>query len=411
MTILTNVEKLFGLLLVSALILLQLTAGNHLPSHRFDYPDEDLTINERFFNDVRALIKRRLKENAALQELHIDGANTNNNNNNEIIPLETSNTNTDAPPPTIPTPVLVENWPTSDHSFGQVTAVSIDPQGNPVIFHRADRYWDANTFNESNIFYLIEYGPIKEKTIYILDPKTGAIKSGWGEELFYMPHGLTIDVHGNYWMTDVAMHQAFKFKPFETHPQIIIGKRFQPGSSVYHLCKPTSIAVATTGEFFIADGYCNQRILKFNAAGRLLRTIPQPPEFLSLQVPHAITLLEHLDLLCIADRENMRVVCPKAGLKSSQGEGQPAATIQEPDLGRVFGVAAYGDIVYAVNGPTSMLPVRGFTIDPRSEAIIGHWGEFKNPHSVAVCVNGSALYVTEIGTNHQTNRIWKYVLV
>lgn len=34
-------------------------------------------------------------------------------------------------------------------------------------------------------------------------------------------------------------------------------------------------------------------------------------EFLSLQVPHAITLLEHLDLLCIADRENMRVVCPK----------------------------------------------------------------------------------------------------
>lgn len=25
-----------------------------------------------------------------------------------------------------------------------------------------------------------------------------------------MPHGLTIDPHGNYWMTDVAMHQALK---------------------------------------------------------------------------------------------------------------------------------------------------------------------------------------------------------
>lgn len=32
----------------------------------------------------------------------------------------------------------------------------------------------------------------------------------------------------------------------------------------------------------------------------------------------------------------------RAGLKSSRGEGTPAATIQEPDLGRVFDVAAYG---------------------------------------------------------------------
>lgn len=47
------------------------------------------------------------------------------------------------PLPMVPTPVLVENWPTESHSFGQVTAVSIDPQGDPVVFHRADRYWDA----------------------------------------------------------------------------------------------------------------------------------------------------------------------------------------------------------------------------------------------------------------------------
>lgn len=46
-------------------------------------------------------------------------------------------------PARVPTPVLVENWPTTSHRFGQVTAVSIDNQGNPVIFHRGDRYWDA----------------------------------------------------------------------------------------------------------------------------------------------------------------------------------------------------------------------------------------------------------------------------
>lgn len=32
----------------------------------------------------------------------------------------------------------------------------------------------------------------------------------------------------------------------------------------------------------------------------------------------------------------------RAGLKTSLDEGTPAATIQEPDLGRVFDVAAYG---------------------------------------------------------------------
>lgn len=35
-------------------------------------------------------------------------------------------------------------------------------------------------------------------------------------------------------------------------------------------------------------------------------------------------------------------LCFRAGLKSSLDEGTPAATVQEPDLGRVFDVAAYG---------------------------------------------------------------------
>lgn len=30
---------------------------------------------------------------------------------------------------------------------------------------------------------------------------------------FYLPHGLTIDDHDNMWLTDVGMHQVFKFPP------------------------------------------------------------------------------------------------------------------------------------------------------------------------------------------------------
>ncbi|CAH0552204.1 unnamed protein product [Brassicogethes aeneus] len=307
-------------------------------------------------------------------------------------------------------PRAVKYWPHENLTLGQVSAVSVNSQLHPVIFHRADRVWDYYTFNETNHFQKAYLGPIKEHTVLTLDSQTGKVLGKWGADLFYMPHGLTVDRHDNLWITDVALHQVFKFKPGEIQPTLTFGVAFEPGSDTNHLCKPTSVAVASTGEIFIADGYCNSRILKYNAAGGLLRVIPKQ-EFLSLQVPHQLALIEPLDRLCIADRENMRVVCPRAGLYTVKGNKEPALTIQQPDMGRVFGVAAKGNLIYAVNGPTSKaLPVQGFTIDPQSETVIDHWAPeagFGNPHALAVCPNGSALYVAEI----QPNRIWKFELV
>lgn len=111
-----------------------------------------------------------------------------------------------------------------------------------------------------------------------LDPETGDVISSWGSNFFYIPHGITIDWHDNVWVTDVALHQVFKFKPGgSSTPLLEFGSPFEPGSSFLQFCKPTSVAVARTGEIFIADGYCNNRVLKFNAAGGLLRIIPNPP--------------------------------------------------------------------------------------------------------------------------------------
>lgn len=53
-----------------------------------------------------------------------------------------------------------------------------------------------------------------------------------------------------------------------------------------------------------------------------------------------------------------------------------------------------------------MIPVRGFTIDPITEQIVDHWGNFENPHTIAICPNGSAMYIGEIGPN----RITKFTL-
>lgn len=89
-----------------------------------------------------------------------------------------------------------------------------------------------------------------------------------------MPHGITIDHENNVWLTDVALHQVFKFGPrsenISENLLMTLGTRFVPGNDLDKFCKPTSVAVVTSGEFYVADGYCNSRIVKFTAEGRAL---------------------------------------------------------------------------------------------------------------------------------------------
>lgn len=89
-----------------------------------------------------------------------------------------------------------------------------------------------------------------------------------------MPHGITVDHENNVWLTDVALHQVFKFSPSSENSSydllMALGTAFEPGDDYDKFCKPTSVAVASNGEFFVADGYCNSRIIKFSAEGRIL---------------------------------------------------------------------------------------------------------------------------------------------
>ena len=48
------------------------------------------------------------------------------------------------------------------------------------------------------------------------------------------------------------------------NPLITLGEKFVPGSDDSHYCKPTSVAVSQdTNSFFVSDGYCNSRIIKY----------------------------------------------------------------------------------------------------------------------------------------------------
>ena len=69
-----------------------------------------------------------------------------------------------------------------------------------------------------------------------------------------------------------ALHQVFRFdvKNSTEKPDLVLGEAFKPGRSASKFCKPTSVASLENGDFFVADGYCNSRIIKFSFNGKLL---------------------------------------------------------------------------------------------------------------------------------------------
>lgn len=66
-----------------------------------------------------------------------------------------------------------------------------------------------STFNLDNSFRNPKLrGPIRGATILILDGRSGRVLEKHGENMFYLPHGLTIDHEDNVWITDVGRHQV-----------------------------------------------------------------------------------------------------------------------------------------------------------------------------------------------------------
>ncbi|CAL1535399.1 unnamed protein product [Lymnaea stagnalis] len=228
---------------------------------------------------------------------------------------------------------------------GQVSGVDVDSNGDLYVFHRADRPWTAETYVMfTNVLSEDAKVPISSDVIYKVDPKTGKLTHSFGKDFFNVPHGLKIDQHDNIWVTDVGRHQVFRFPKGATRPDLELGEKFVPGSDEKHFCKPTDVAVASNGDFFVSDGYCNNRILKFSSSGQIIAlwgdregSYTLTPS--SLNIPHSITLIEELDLVCVADRENSRALCYNAGLNNKTSIGTFNRTlIPQGDMGKVYAI-------------------------------------------------------------------------
>ncbi|KAB0364879.1 hypothetical protein FD754_009035, partial [Muntiacus muntjak] len=304
------------------------------------------------------------------------------------------------------------DWPGVYLLPGQVSGVALDPQNNLVIFHRGDHVWDGNSFDSKFVYQQRGLGPIEEDTILVIDPNNAAVLQSSGKNLFYLPHGLSIDKDGNYWVTDVALHQVFKLDPHgKEGPLLTLGRSMQPGSDQNHFCQPTDVAVdPDTGTIYVSDGYCNSRLVQFSPSGKFItqwgeaspESGPKPGQF---RVPHSLALVPPLGQLCVADRENGRIQCFKTDTKEFVRE------IKHPSFGRnVFAISYIPGLLFAVNGKPyfeDQEPVRGFVMNFSSGEIIDVFKpvrkHFDMPHDIAASEDGTVY----VGDAH-ANTVWKF---
>ena len=195
---------------------------------------------------------------------------------------------------------LVKNWPRFAPVFkmGNPTGIGIDVNQNIVVLHRANRKWPLLGSMPGDL--------IKNKTILIIDKENGKLLDSWGDNFFIMPHGLATDNENNIWVTDVGLHQVFKFN-HQGKLLLKLGKAKLPGNDSLHFNKPTDMAIAKDGSIYICDGYGNSRVVKFSATGKYLyewgKKGGKESEF---DIPHGISLDSNGNVY-VADRENNRI--------------------------------------------------------------------------------------------------------
>jgi len=193
---------------------------------------------------------------------------------------------------------LVKDWPPPDPSlhYSQPSGLGIDSQQNIFVFNRTCRIW-KEPFPDS---------VISGNTVFMLDRNSGKILNSWGANRFIMPHGLKVDKNNHVWLTDVALNQVFEFD-HEGRLLMTLGQANVAGNDSLHFNRPTDVAIAEDGSFYVSDGYGNSRIVKFSSSGKYLfswgRKGSREGEF---NLPHAIDL-DSAGNVFVADRENKRI--------------------------------------------------------------------------------------------------------
>jgi len=157
-----------------------------------------------------------------------------------------------------------------------------------------------------------------EHPVIIFEPD-GTFAGAWGEGVFKRPHGITIGPGDVVWCTDDKDHTVRKFsadgkllatlgasgKPSDTGIDGMNYHTIQRPAPPFNM--PTNVAIASSGDVYITDGYGNARVHRFSADGKLLLSWGEPGNGPGqFNLPHGIAI-DRRGKVYVADRENSRI--------------------------------------------------------------------------------------------------------
>jgi DNA-binding beta-propeller fold protein YncE len=161
-----------------------------------------------------------------------------------------------------------------------VSDLALDAQGHVYLFQRAD------------------------PPLLIFD-RQGSYLGGWGADLIADAHGIFCAPDGLLWLVDRDAHQVLVCDR-DGRVQRTLGERHRPrlGAPFNH---PTDVALGPDGSIYVADGYGNSAVHRFDAQGVWQASWGEPGAGAGqFTTPHAVRVLADGRVL-VADRENNRV--------------------------------------------------------------------------------------------------------
>jgi sugar lactone lactonase YvrE len=154
--------------------------------------------------------------------------------------------------------------------------------------------------------------------------QTGKYVREIGENLyaFEMAHGVRVDSQDNIWVVDEGSNMIVKFNP-EGRPIMTLGRKDElsagmvyatppnnaplPPPRPYQFNRPTDLAFDAAGNIFVADGYGNSRVVKYDKNGTFIKSAgsrgKDPGQF---NTPHTIATDDKGNVY-VGDRGNSRI--------------------------------------------------------------------------------------------------------
>lgn len=245
--------------------------------------------------------------------------------------------------------------------LGDISATTVDGQGNIYVFHRPKE------------------GTLQDP-IVVIDPR-GRLLRSFGKGSNPMAHGIKIDPAGNVWTVDAHTSMVRKYSPGgKLLLELSVGDIPDPQRP---FCGATDVAFTTDGHVYVSDGYCNARVIEYAADGKKVRQWGAKGKgHGQFQLVHDVAVAAD-GTVFVADRENGRVQWfdPNGGYRGEKYFGGQLFSAQVGANGMVYvGAHARGTPGYDVDSYV-------FEFDPTSGRIVGRVDTFA--HQLTVGADGS----------------------